>query len=299
MRTENVFYTLIIAPATSSRFYKIVIHHRHLYGMLLIGLILLGVLSTTGVWVMRRAAALMRYARMERENETLRREYFAQLNALHSRLASLEAEAHRMRETAREMGITLDEDEGNAPVSSRSPHANGRSAEATERGKGGPHELQFFAEEIARVEATVKTLRVRLEHERWRQARTPRGWPVPGGLNDRFGIRRDPFGDGYEFHTGVDVEARYGEPVRATADGRVVFAAYRGGYGRLVILDHGNGITTFYGHLSQITVRVGQSVKRGHILGRAGSTGRSTGPHVHYEVRVNDRPVNPLRFAGG
>jgi murein DD-endopeptidase MepM/ murein hydrolase activator NlpD len=97
----------------------------------------------------------------------------------------------------------------------------------------------------------------------------------------------------------VDVEARYGEPVRATADGRVVFAAHRGGYGRLVILDHGNGITTFYGHLSRITVRVGQLVKRGHILGRAGSTGRSTGPHVHYEVRVNDRPVNPLRFAGG
>ncbi len=296
MRRESAFYTLIIAPATSSRFYKIVIHHRHLYGALLIGLMALGILSTTGVWVMRRAAVLMHYARVERENEVLKREYLTQLNTLQSRLASLEAEAHQMRETAREMGIELEESEGST---SQSPRPIGRSREETERGKGGPHELQFFAEEIARIEATVKTLRVRLESERRRQAMTPRGWPVPGGLNDRFGIRRDPFGDGYEFHTGVDVEARYGEPVRATADGTVVFAAYRSGYGRLVILDHGNGITTFYGHLSRITVRPGQSVKRGHIVGRAGSTGRSTGPHVHYEVRVNDRPVNPLRFAGG
>lgn len=287
MRRENAFYTLIIAPATSSRFYKIVIHHKHLYGAVLIGLIGLGVLSTAGVWMMRRAVVLMRYARITRENEALKREYLTRLSELHARLASLEAEAHQMRHAAQQMGIALEDIEVEAS-SSPSP-----------KGKGGPRELQFFAEEIARVEVMVKTLRAHLERERVRRATTPRGWPVQGGLNDRFGIRRDPFGEGYEFHAGVDVEARYGEPVRATADGTVVFAAYRGGYGNLVILDHGNGITTFYGHLSRIAVRVGQVVKRGHVLGRAGSTGRSTGPHVHYEVRVNDRPVNPLRFAGG
>ena len=229
----------------------------------------------------------MRYARITRENEVLKREYLTQLSELHARLASLEAEAHQVRQAAQQMGIALEDSEVEA------------SSSPAPKGKGGPRELQFFAEEIARVEAMVKTLRAHLERERVRRATTPRGWPVQGGLNDRFGIRRDPFGEGYEFHAGVDVEARYGEPVRATADGTVVFAAYRGGYGNLVILDHGNGITTFYGHLSRIAVRVGQVVKRGHVLGRAGSTGRSTGPHVHYEVRVNDRPVNPLRFAGG
>jgi len=284
---RDAFYTLIIAPATSSRFYKIVIHHKHLYGALLSGILLLGLLSTAGVWVMQRAAMLVRYAHIKQENEALKREYLTQLNALQSRLASLEAEAHQVRQTAREMGIEV-EDVDPEPADS-----------GAARGKGGPHELEFFAGEITRVEATLKALHARLEHERARLRRTPRGWPVPGALNARFGIRRDPFGEGYEFHTGVDLDARYGEPVRATADGVVVFAAYWGGYGNLVILDHGNGLTTFYGHLSRITVRVGQAVTRGQVVGRAGSTGRSTGPHVHYEVRVNDRPVNPRRFSDG
>ncbi len=284
---RDAFYTLIIAPATSSRFYKIVIPHKHLYGALFSSVILLGLLSTAGVWVMRRAVVLLQYARVERENEALKREYLTQLNALRSRLASLEAEAHQVRQTAREMGIEV-EDADLEPTPSEAA-----------RGKGGPHELQFFAEEIARVEATLKTLRAHLERERERHRRTPRGWPVEGPLNARFGIRRNPFGEGYEFHAGVDLEARHGEPVRATADGTVVFAAYWGGYGNLVIVDHGHGLTTFYGHLSRISVRVGQAVKRGQIVGRAGSTGRSTGPHVHYEVRVNDRPVNPRRFSDG
>ncbi len=284
---RDAFYTLIIAPATSSRFYKIVIPHKHLYGALLGSVILLGLLSTAGVWIVRRAVMLVRYARIERENEVLKREYLTQLNALRSRLASLEAEAHQVRQAAREMGIEV-EDADLGPTSSEAA-----------RGKGGPREPQFFAEEIARVEATLKTLRAHLERERERHRRTPRGWPVEGSLNARFGIRRNPFGEGYEFHTGVDLEARYGEPVRATADGTVVFAAYWGGYGNLVILDHGHGLTTFYGHLSRISVRVGQAVKRGQIVGRAGSTGRSTGPHVHYEVRVNDRPVDPRRFSAG
>lgn len=287
MRKENAFYTLIIAPAASSRFYKIVVHHTHVYGALLVALILLGLLSTMGVWVIRRAALLMQYARVQKENEVLKREYLTRLKVLQSRLASLEAEADQVRQTAQEIGIELsEEDLGSAPS-------------VSSKGKGGPHDLQFFAEEIARVEATLKTLRAHLERERVRRATTPRGWPVSGSLNDRFGIRRDPFGEGYESHSGVDLEARYGEPVRATADGTVVFAAYRGGYGKLVILDHGQGITTFYGHLSRITVRVGQFVPRGHIVGHAGSTGRSTGPHVHYEVRRDDRPVNPARFSGG
>jgi len=284
---RDAFYTLIIAPATSSRFYKIVVSHKHLYGALLIGLIALGILSTAGVWVVRRAVVLVRYARVERENEVLKREYLTQLNALHSRLASLEAEANRVRQTAREMGIEV-QDADLDPVAS-----------GANRGKGGPHDLHSFAEEIARVEATLKALRAHLERERVRLRRTPRGWPVEGPLNARFGVRRNPFGEGYEFHAGVDLDARPGEPVRATADGTVVFAAYRGEYGNLVILDHGNGLTTFYGHLSRITVRVGQTVTRGQIVGRAGSTGRSTGPHVHYEVRVNDRPVNPQRFSDG
>jgi len=126
---------------------------------------------------------------------------------------------------------------------------------------------------------------------------TPTVWPVEGKLESGFGGRRNPFGGGsYEFHSGQDIDAPWGAPVIAGATGRVSFVGWQNGYGQLVVIDHGSGLTTRYGHLSQITVSVGQMVKRADFLGRVGSTGRSTGPHLHYEVRINDEPVNPLQY---
>jgi murein DD-endopeptidase MepM/ murein hydrolase activator NlpD len=125
---------------------------------------------------------------------------------------------------------------------------------------------------------------------------TPTLWPVVGGITGRFGERLDPFSGEGAFHTGVDISAPYGEAVRATADGVVADAAEHTGYGRLVILDHGFGVTTYYGHLSAYTVPPGIHVKRGDIIGYVGVSGRTTGPHVHYEVRINNAPVNPMRY---
>jgi murein DD-endopeptidase MepM/ murein hydrolase activator NlpD len=125
---------------------------------------------------------------------------------------------------------------------------------------------------------------------------TPSLWPVIGQITGRFGERMDPFSGEGAFHTGVDISSAYGEAVRATADGVVIEAAEHGGYGRLVIVDHGFGLTTWYGHLSSYNVPPGIHVKRGDVIGYVGVSGRSTGPHVHYEVRINDAPVNPLRY---
>ena len=125
---------------------------------------------------------------------------------------------------------------------------------------------------------------------------TPSMWPVLGHITDGFGERLDPFSGEGAFHTGVDVASDYGAPVHATADGIVTIAENHAGYGRLVVIDHGFGISTWYAHLSSLSPVVGSRVKRGEVVGYTGISGRSTGPHVHYEVRVNNAPINPWRY---
>lgn len=125
---------------------------------------------------------------------------------------------------------------------------------------------------------------------------TPSLWPVIGHLTGTFGERMDPFSGEGAFHTGVDISSQYGDSVRVSADGMVIEADERAGYGRLVVVDHGFGVTTYYGHLSSFNVIAGQQVRRGDAIGNVGVSGRSTGPHVHYEVRINGAPVNPMRY---
>ena len=125
---------------------------------------------------------------------------------------------------------------------------------------------------------------------------TPAIWPVLGHITDSFGERLDPFSGEGAFHTGVDVATDYGAPVHATADGIVTIAETHSGYGRVVVIDHGFGITTWYAHLSAFSAVPGARVKRGEVVGYTGISGRSTGPHVHYEVRMNNAPVNPWRY---
>ena len=124
----------------------------------------------------------------------------------------------------------------------------------------------------------------------------PSIWPVTGTVTSDFGYRGNPIGGGSGFHEGIDIGVDYGVPVRATAAGKVTMAGWVDGYGNLVEIDHGNGFVTRYGHNSMLLVTVGQEVQAGSIISLAGSTGRSTGPHVHYEVRVNGSPTNPLLF---
>jgi murein DD-endopeptidase MepM/ murein hydrolase activator NlpD len=129
-----------------------------------------------------------------------------------------------------------------------------------------------------------------------RASALPTLWPVEGRVTGSFGERIDPFNGEGAFHLGVDISGELGEPIIAPADGFVTYAEQLGGYGRAVVLDHGNGVTTRYGHMSGFAVAVGQRVRRGDVIGYVGNSGRSTGPHVHYEVRINDTPVNPYKY---
>ncbi|MGA8529854.1 MAG: M23 family metallopeptidase [Acidobacteriaceae bacterium] len=127
-------------------------------------------------------------------------------------------------------------------------------------------------------------------------AGAPTLWPVVGPITSSFGERLDPFNGEGAFHAGVDISASFGDPVRATADGVVQVASMASGYGREVIIDHRNGIETLYGHLSGFAVTPGQEVREGQVIGYVGMSGRSTGPHLHYEVRIHNTPVNPHRY---
>jgi len=131
----------------------------------------------------------------------------------------------------------------------------------------------------------------------WARANSaPNLWPVEGRITGSFGERLDPFNGEGAFHSGVDISTGYGHAVVAPADGVVTFADFMGGYGKAIMIDHGHGISTRYGHLSGFAVTPGQQVHRGDTIGYVGMSGRSTGPHLHYEVRINDTPVNPYKY---
>ncbi|MEM8750255.1 MAG: M23 family metallopeptidase [Pseudomonadota bacterium] len=162
---------------------------------------------------------------------------------------------------------------------------------------GGPLiELKGMNDFVERFEALEDTLETLKEMQRMAK-HVPHGSPTPGSsISSRYGTRRDPFTKRSAMHAGLDFRAKRGTPVYATGSGIVRKAGRNGGYGKLVEIDHGHGMTTRYAHLSRIKVKKGQRIKRGDIIGKVGSTGRSTGPHLHYEVRRKGRVLNPINY---
>lgn len=146
------------------------------------------------------------------------------------------------------------------------------------------------------LENRLRYVRRDVERQEALAAATPSIWPAHGWLTGSFGGRSDPFTGEAGFHQGLDISTEKGKPVFATADGTVESAAYSGDYGKLVVLNHGFGLTTRYGHLSGFNVKPGDKVKRNDVIGFVGSTGRSTGAHLHYEILANGKLINPLQL---
>lgn len=200
-----------------------------------------------------------------------------------SRIAKLtsdaEDKASAMQDIIRQAGLKIEE---NGTEDVGGPYA------APERGETDPFNLS-----LTNLDNALNRLDVVKESA----TALPFGNPAPGrAITSRFGNRMDPFLGRPALHTGIDFRAETGADVKSTGAGRVTVAENSGGYGNMVEIDHGQGVSTRFGHLSAILVRVGDRVEAGDIIGRAGSTGRSTGPHVHYEVRRNDTPVDPMRY---
>lgn len=284
MNRDERFYAFIVAQTSRSRsrIRRISVRKSWLKASALAGFVVLCAASY-GVYGLTQQAM---HLRTEQENNRLRMEnerQRRQLKQLENRVDAIEDASRRLSEMS-----------GVAP----------ESEEGTElHGAGGPL-LELDEAAIAVIEARAAHLEVDLKayetalRVREEQARIPSIWPVIGGeVTDGYGVRGNPFGGGSaEFHSGQDIAAPRGTPVLAAADGFVSQASYQSGYGQIVVIDHGNGLTTRYGHLSKIEATLGQEMKRGELLGEVGSTGRSTGPHLHYEVRFNDVAVNPRHY---
>jgi murein DD-endopeptidase MepM/ murein hydrolase activator NlpD len=234
-------------------------------------------------------------ARLTVENEN----YREATGQLASQIATLQ-------EAVDEIGATADVDPAASramqklPAAVRSRAIGGGVAGAVLDTAFGPADTAFtvMRDVLGAIEDRLDAVRNDVEKRRSLADATPSIWPVAGWLTSSFGGRRDPFTGGRDFHPGLDISATHGDPVLAPAAGIVSSASMAGNYGNLVVIDHGFGIVTKYGHLSRFGVMDGQQVNRGDILGYVGSTGRSTSPHLHYEIWVNDKLTNPMRLLG-
>jgi murein DD-endopeptidase MepM/ murein hydrolase activator NlpD len=206
----------------------------------------------------------------------------AQSNSLAALDAAYDGKLKRIRGVLAELGI----------------HPVARTGSEAVGGPFVPYRLNASASTFDRALHHVTLARAQTDQLARELISVPIRKPVPGQLDTSsgFGVRIDPFLNRPAMHTGIDFRGTVGEPVHATAAGTVTIAGWSGGYGRMVEIDHGNGLATRYGHLSEIEVKVGQVIKIGQTIGRLGSTGRSTGPHLHYETRVNGEAVDPDKF---
>jgi murein DD-endopeptidase MepM/ murein hydrolase activator NlpD len=221
---------------------------------------------------------------LSRFKDTLDRIETRQAKALETIEESYDAKARRMRSVLADLGIDVTKI---APV--KPPAATGGPFVPARLSDSGAFERQLHRISLARtiVDRLNRTL-----------VAVPVRKPIMGEIDasSGFGVRMDPFLKSPAMHTGLDMRGNTGDPVRATANGTVATAGWNGGYGKMVEIDHGNGLATRYGHLSAIDVEVGQAIKIGQVIGRVGSTGRSTGPHLHYETRVDGEAVDPQKF---
>ena len=208
-----------------------------------------------------------------------------QLAALSSVEDSMESRVRRMRAVINDLGLDMGQLEAATPRSGM----GGPFVPVKLSGDAGAFERQLYRINVTRsqVERLNRTL-----------ALVPYRKPVIGEVEftSGFGVRSDPFLGRPAMHTGLDFRAASGDPIRATANGKVISSGWAGGYGRMVEIDHGNGLSTRYGHMSEINVRVGDQIKIGQVIGAVGSTGRSTGPHLHYETRIDGEAVDPQKF---
>jgi murein DD-endopeptidase MepM/ murein hydrolase activator NlpD len=274
------YFVLVLAHSLHGRLRRVHIPHKAIYatfGVALFGcLFVFGFLSS----YIRMSWKVSNYNSLRQEVDSLRTRY---------------QELQKVTNQKNEQLATLQTFASEVSVAYGLKRKPETSADVANSGSLMPTFRQSLREYNFLQSASISKL-YRNYPKQWQTNIRPSLWPVEGRLLSSFGGRTDPFSGEGAIHTGVDLSAAMGTAVRATADGIVVYAEWSGGYGRLVKIDHGNGLQTYYGHLSRFDVVTGQEIRRGDIIGQSGASGRVTSPHLHYEVRMGGTPVNPYPF---
>jgi len=287
------FYTFIIVPNASSRLHKVRIPMPVMYVLAAIGLVSFFVAVGMGFSYARMAFRISDYYTLQAENTELKVEkknLEVSTLKLSSKLTDLEQRSDRLT-------ALIENDE------SLKKQKNGMGGTKTDyRTSDILHDAPISDLGTLKARASELESQMTLNEQKAAQRAlvrryTPTIWPLKGRVASHYGGRLDPFtGAAGDVHLGLDITGMFGSPVRSPADGLVIFAGRKSDYGNLIIIDHGNGVTTRLGHLSRFQVKVGRTVSKGEVVGNVGMTGRTTGPHLHYEVRLNDRPVNPRNY---
>lgn len=276
------YFIVVLAHSLHGRLQRIHVPHRFVYGALgAFAVLMLMLVSVAGSYA-RMAWKVANYNSLEREAQTLRQRY-----------DNLQRKVKQTNEQLASLQMLADE------VSTAYGVRKQLAGSADLVGEAPESLVPTMGETLAEYNYLRTTNLARRKGNIFSRGDVnvvPSIWPVNGQLSEGYGVRTDPFSGEGAMHTGVDISAAYGAPVHATADGIVLHAGWNGGYGRCVIIDHGNNYQTWYAHLSRMDVIEGAEIRQGEVLGAVGSTGRSTGAHLHYEVRIGSTPVNPYRF---
>ena len=289
------FYTFIIVPNASSRLHKLKLPVRALYLLAGVGILSFFVAVGLGFSYAKMAFKAADYDKLQAENTNLKiqkKNLEVATQKLGDKINNLESVSQKIQNLIENNLTNRGKLNGPAVGGSKVDYPT------TELlgGSSGQLGIEFLKGQTSQVENRLSTLQDVVQQRVIKIRTTPSIWPVKGAITSHYGNRSDPFNGDAEMHLGLDISALYNAQVHAPADGKVIYAQRMAAYGNLLIIDHGDGLTTRYGHLARFTVKVGQKVKKGDIVALVGTTGRTTAPHLHYEVRVNDRPKNPRDF---
>jgi murein DD-endopeptidase MepM/ murein hydrolase activator NlpD len=280
---KQPYFILVVAHSLHGRLRRIHVPQRVLY--LVFALAVVGLFSVVGF--------VSSYARMAWK--------VANYNSLRQEITALRARYHKLQTDANQTNNQLAELQVFASEVSM--------AYGLKQKLEGPEDISSEGRLVPTLQESFKeydflrTANLSAYYHRyprfWQTNTLPRIWPVDGRLQSPFGRRMDPFSGEGALHRGVDISAPYGTDVHASADGVVVFASMMNGFGRVVVVDHGNGYQTYYAHLSRFAVVAGQEIRQGGVVGAVGQSGRATSPHLHYEVRRFGTPQNPAHYLNG
>ena len=287
----NEFYTLIVVPHAKARFRKFQVSVRLTRWVLaalgVMALVFVGIL-THYTWI---AVEVAEVRRLRAENLALA----TKARAYEENAGQLQAKVLQLQSMVTKLGVMAGVEQS-LPDASLGGVGGVSRTETTPPSVDIASTLQSLDETVGTLSEKSTQLEAFFTEQKEVLASTPSIWPLRGYFSAAFGNRPDPFTGMRDFHPGIDISVPRGTPVHAPADGVVVFSGAKGGYGNIIVLDHGYGTVTRYGHLDGFNVRPGQRVKRGDVIGFSGNTGRSTAPHVHYEVWVNDQMRNPIEY---
>lgn len=281
------YSTIIFVPHARAKFRKLKVSHRALFSVLSViasSLCLSTFFSVQYFTALSRTHELTRLKHENRELQKANEQFSQSVEGLRGQLRRVEEKTRKLAIVA---GVTtLDE-------SSAGGVGGARQSEVETPYTDEVDKMNFRSR---RLESDLSVLEQKFTQQNQLLSCTPSITPIRGILTDGFGGRSDPFTGEPGTHNAIDISSAAGQPIRAPASGTVVKAEWANGYGNVVYLSHGYGYSTRFGHLSTYNIKAGDRVKRGDVIGYVGSTGRSTGPHLHYEVRVNGDPVNPLAY---